>query len=64
MLTVDPQQRINMKGIMSHPWTMTISQLNREQMAEALTQGMRQNGMMNIVDPAFSGAEDQAYAQA
>lgn len=64
MLTIDPNQRITLKGIMNHSWTMTNSQLNRAQMAEGLTQGMRQTGMMAIVDPAFSGAEDQAYAQA
>ncbi|ORY34690.1 kinase-like domain-containing protein [Naematelia encephala] len=64
MLTVDPNQRITMEGIKGHPWCMTPSQLNREQMADALTQGLRSTGMMAIADPTFASAASQAYASA
>lgn len=38
------------------------SQLSREQIPEALTQGMRSNGMMAIADPTFNTPASQAYA--
>lgn len=38
------------------------SQLTREQIPEALTQGMRQEGMMAIADPTFADPSAQAYA--
>ncbi|KAK6908880.1 hypothetical protein I203_102885 [Kwoniella mangroviensis CBS 8507] len=62
MLTIDPSQRITMEGIKSHPWCMTPSQLRREQIPEALTQGMKQAGMMTVVDPVFNSTASQAYA--
>lgn len=78
MLTVDPNQRIGMSSLLSHPWCMTWvspelrmtgpadprsqSQLSREQIPEALTQGMRSNGMMAIADPTFNSPASQAYA--
>jgi hypothetical protein len=40
------------------------SQLNREQMADALTQGLRSTGMMAVADPTFSSSASQAYAAA
>ncbi|WWD20357.1 hypothetical protein CI109_104833 [Kwoniella shandongensis] len=62
MLTIDPKERITMEGIRSHPWCMTPSQLSREQIPEALTQGLRSTGMMAIADPTFSHGASQAYA--
>ena len=44
--------------------TYRPSQLSREQMADALTQGMRSNGMMAVADPTFTSSASQAYAQA
>lgn len=38
------------------------SQLRREQLSEALTQGIRQEGMMAYADPVFRSGESQAYA--
>ncbi|EIW71370.1 hypothetical protein TREMEDRAFT_27276 [Tremella mesenterica DSM 1558] len=64
LLTVDPTQRIKMEGIKRHPWSMTPTQLQREQIADALTQGMRSNGMMAIVDPTFNNQSSQAYIHA
>ncbi|OCF42617.1 CAMK/CAMKL/CHK1 protein kinase [Kwoniella heveanensis CBS 569] len=62
MLTIDPNQRITMEGIKGHPWSMTQSQLTREQIPEALTQGMRQSGMMAVADPTFASGPSQSYA--
>ncbi|KAK4684520.1 serine/threonine-protein kinase CHEK1, partial [Tremellales sp. Uapishka_1] len=64
LLTVDPNQRITMEGLRTHPWSMTPSQLNREQMADALTQGLRTTGMMAIADPTFGSSQAQSYAAA
>jgi serine/threonine-protein kinase Chk1 len=38
---------------------MTPSQLTREQLPEALTQGLRSTGMMAVADPTF---KDGSYA--
>jgi serine/threonine-protein kinase Chk1 len=62
LLEVDPKKRITINGIKSHSWCMTPSQLSREQIPEALTQGLRQTGMMNIADPTFSDPNSLAYA--
>ncbi|CAD6589744.1 MAG: Chk1 protein kinase, partial [Tremellales sp. Tagirdzhanova-0007] len=59
MLTVDPARRVTMDGIRSHPWP---SQLSREQIPDALTQGLRTTGMMAIADPKFYSQASQAYA--
>lgn len=48
-----------MAQLKQHSWCMTPSQLSREQLPEALTQGMRQSGMMAVADPTF---KDAAYA--
>jgi len=74
LLEVDPNKRITIEGIKSHSWCMTCvasplqsltprpSQLLREQIPEALTQGLRSTGMMNVADPTFSDPNAQAYA--
>ncbi|GFZ49680.1 Checkpoint kinase 1 [Saitozyma sp. JCM 24511] len=62
MLSVDPIQRITMDAVKSHPWCMTPSQLSREQIGDALTQGLRSTGMMAYADPTFSSSASQAYA--
>ncbi|OWZ66266.1 hypothetical protein AYX14_02491 [Cryptococcus neoformans] len=62
LLCIDPQQRLTISGIKHHPWCMTQSQLRREQLSEALTQGIRQEGMMAYADPVFRSGESQAYA--
>ncbi|WWC92860.1 uncharacterized protein L201_007821 [Kwoniella dendrophila CBS 6074] len=59
MLTINPNERITMQQIKTHPWSMTPSQLSREQIPDALTQGMRQKGMMDVINPSFSNS--QAY---
>ncbi|ODN77535.1 hypothetical protein L202_04708 [Cryptococcus amylolentus CBS 6039] len=61
MLHIDPQQRITIEGIKQHPWCMTPSQLHREQIPEALTQGLRGAGMMTYADPTFNSGASQAY---
>lgn len=38
------------------------SQLTREQLPEALTQGLRSTGMMAVADPTFRGPAAAAYA--
>jgi len=45
-----------------HRLTCSQSQLRREQIPEALTQGMRSKGMMAVVDPTFKDPANQAYA--
>ncbi|KAK1923636.1 kinase-like domain-containing protein [Papiliotrema laurentii] len=62
MLDINPETRITMDEIKAHPWCMTPSQLNREQMADALTQGLRSTGMMAVADPVFTSSASQAYA--
>nr|ODN92269.1 CAMK/CAMKL/CHK1 protein kinase [Cryptococcus depauperatus CBS 7855] len=62
MLAIDPQERLTMEGIKSHQWSMTPSQLHREQIPEALTQGLRATGMMAYADPTFHASASQAYA--
>ncbi|KAL7425213.1 Chk1 protein kinase [Cryptotrichosporon argae] len=62
LLAVDPNQRITINDIKQHPWCMTPSQLRREQIADALTQGLRQTGMMAIADPTYQSGASQAYA--
>ncbi|BEI83834.1 hypothetical protein CcaverHIS002_0404380 [Cutaneotrichosporon cavernicola] len=59
LLTVEPIRRIRVQDIPSHPWCMTPSQLTREQLPEALTQGLRSTGMMAVADPTFN---DASYA--
>ncbi|WWC73629.1 uncharacterized protein I206_107601 [Kwoniella pini CBS 10737] len=61
MLTIDPNERITMQGIKSHQWSMTPSQLRREQIPEALMLGMTQNGMMDIINPVVKNPASQAY---
>ncbi|WVR08050.1 hypothetical protein IAU60_005095 [Kwoniella sp. DSM 27419] len=62
MLTLNPNERITMEQIKTHPWCMTPSQLSREQIPDALTQGLRSTGMMAIADPSFGSSASQAYA--
>ncbi|KAL1412091.1 Chk1 protein kinase [Vanrija albida] len=62
LMLVDPNRRISLHAVKAHPWCMTPSQLTREQIPEALTQGMRQEGMMAIADPTFADPSAQAYA--
>lgn len=64
MLEIDPAKRITMEGIKAHAWSMTPSQLSREQLADALTDGMRRTGMMGVADPTFASQASQAYATA
>ncbi|WWC65887.1 uncharacterized protein I303_108509 [Kwoniella dejecticola CBS 10117] len=61
MLTIDPNERITMQGLKTHRWSMTPSQLRREQIPEALTLGMTQNGMMDVINPVFNNPASQAY---
>lgn len=62
MLTIDPNHRITIDGINKHPWSMTPSQLRREQMAEALTQGLRQTGMMAYADPITRASQNYNHS--
>ncbi|CAK9787372.1 Pkinase-domain-containing protein [Cutaneotrichosporon oleaginosum] len=59
LLAVDPSCRIHLDDIPSHTWCLTPSQLTREQLPEALTQGLRSTGMMAVADPTF---KDASYA--
>lgn len=73
-MTIDPQKRLTTEGIKQHPWCMTCvsvpaalltsspSQLTREQLPEALTQGMRTSGMMSVADPTFNAGDQADYA--
>lgn len=74
LLTVDPRKRLTIEGIKQHSWCMTCvlvsfkllttrpSQLTREQIPEALTQGMRTTGMMSVADPTFTAGDQADYA--
>lgn len=53
LLEIDPSKRVTISSISQHPWCMTPSQLTREQIPDALTQGMRAAGMMAVADPTF-----------
>ncbi|WVQ78984.1 hypothetical protein IAT38_001076 [Cryptococcus sp. DSM 104549] len=64
MLCIDPRQRITMEAVKVHPWSMTQSQLTREQIPDALTQGMRSQGMMAVVNPTYSSGPGMAYVTA
>lgn len=52
----------DVSGPHRHWLTCRQSQLRREQIPEALTQGMRSKGMMAVVDPTFKDPANQAYA--
>lgn len=75
MLDINPSKRLTISGLLTHPWCMTWvvlteavadptrpSQLSREQIPEALTQGMRASGMMAVADPTFKDPNAAAYA--
>ncbi|KDR70014.1 hypothetical protein GALMADRAFT_76739 [Galerina marginata CBS 339.88] len=56
MLTVDPARRMTLDDVFQHPWCMRQSQLanrNPAEIAEILTQPLRDNGDLDLAAPNF-----------
>jgi len=54
ILNVDPNARLTIPDIMAHPWCMRPSQVAQDSgavLAQKLTQSLRVNGDINIIDP-------------
>ncbi|PPQ83836.1 hypothetical protein CVT25_000895 [Psilocybe cyanescens] len=62
MLTVDPARRMTLDEVFQHPWCMRPSQLaatgNPAELAQRLTQPLRDNGDLGLAAPNFDAKMD------
>ncbi|EAU93582.1 CAMK/CAMKL/CHK1 protein kinase [Coprinopsis cinerea okayama7 len=61
MLNVNPAERMTLSDVYQHPWCLRPSQLARADpgtLAEMLTQGLREDGDLNVAAPDFGEAMD------
>ncbi|KAI0055713.1 CAMK/CAMKL/CHK1 protein kinase [Artomyces pyxidatus] len=57
LLTVDPKRRITLADAFQHPWVFRQSQIASQspaELAEQLTQALRENGDLALVDPEMA----------
>ncbi|KAJ9100035.1 hypothetical protein QFC20_005559 [Naganishia adeliensis] len=51
LLEVNPKERWSLQQVASHPWLLTPSQVSRARLGKELTQGLRDTGHMDLVNP-------------
>ncbi|GHJ84622.1 hypothetical protein NliqN6_1024 [Naganishia liquefaciens] len=51
LLDVNPKSRWTLQQVAGHPWLLTPSQVSRTRLGQELTQGLRQTGHMDLVNP-------------
>ncbi|KAF8148644.1 CAMK/CAMKL/CHK1 protein kinase [Crassisporium funariophilum] len=61
MMTVDPANRLTLPEVFQHPWCMRPSQLSKgkpKDLADALSQTLRDNGDLDLAAPNFTSPND------
>ncbi|KAF7760630.1 hypothetical protein Agabi119p4_10039 [Agaricus bisporus var. burnettii] len=62
MLTIDPQKRLTLGDVLSHPWVMRQSQLASQSvatLADKLTESLRKIGDLELANPALQNKADE-----